>query len=270
MPSKSQFPFLTAAALSNTADAEESARGFLTRFGYLPAQTSAFDDVAAVERAAPPAVPDVSQALRRYQRFHGLPITGKLDAATAAQMSQPRCGFPDVLTISEFAIQGNKWDKKTLTYTFVNFGPDLTEDETRASMKEAFTLWSAATPLRFEETTNAEADLRIRFVTGDHGDGSPFDGPGQVLAHAFFPPPNAGDFAGDLHFDEAEVWHIGLPVPAGRFDFITVAAHEIGHSIGLAHSEVSEALMFPSYKGPHRFLAVDDKSGIQTLYGALT
>lgn len=34
---------------------------------------------------------------REFQRFNGLPVTGKLDQPTRAKMRQPRCGFPDVI-----------------------------------------------------------------------------------------------------------------------------------------------------------------------------
>jgi Matrixin len=55
-------------------------------------------------------------------------------------------------------------------------------------------------------------------------------------------------------------------VPAGGFDLVTVAAHEFGHALGLAHSDDPAALMYPFYSGPHRHLAADDSLGIQTIY----
>ena len=122
--------------------------------------------------------------------------------------------------------------------------------------------------MQFTEVSG-NADILIRFVAGEHGDGEPFDGVGHVLAHAFYPPPNGGDIAGDAHFDEAETWSVDIPVPSRSIDLVTVAAHEFGHSLGLAHTSVNGALMFPTYSGSHRFLAADDIAGIQSLYGGL-
>ena len=38
---------------------------------------------------------NVDLAIRRFQRFAGLKVTGKLDLATIDQMKKPRCGLPD-------------------------------------------------------------------------------------------------------------------------------------------------------------------------------
>jgi len=48
-----------------------------------------------------------------------------------------------------------------------------------------------------------------------------------------------------------------------------VAAHEFGHSLGLAHSSVQGALMYPWYQGlsPNYELPEDDRHGIQQMYG---
>jgi predicted Zn-dependent protease len=47
----------------------------------------------------------------------------------------------------------------------------------------------------------------------------------------------------------------------------TVAAHDIGHALGLRHSADPNALMFDFYNGSHRFLSADDIAGIQAKYG---
>lgn len=251
---------------------------FLQRFGYLRIY-SLTEEFAAVRAASSPPEAVLGTfdeattiALRNFQQFHGLPITGILDEATVAQMSRPRCGFPDIPThagMSNFVAQGNRWDRTNLTYSFQEFSPDLTQQQIRDAVVAALNLWSQVSPLRFAEVPLASnPDFIIRYVAGDHGDGSPFDGVGRVLAHAFYPPPNGGDIAGDAHFDEAETWTVNIPVPAGEIDFITVAAHEFGHSLGLAHSSVAGALMFPTYSGPHRFLAQDDIDGIRSIYGS--
>lgn len=50
-----------------------------------------------------------------------------------------------------------------------------------------------------------------------------------------------------------------------------VAAHEFGHSLGLSHSPVEGALMYPWYQGMQNGfdyeLPEDDRLGIQHLYG---
>jgi len=56
---------------------------------------------------------------------------------------------------------------------------------------------------------------------------------------------------------------------AGKVSFYAVAAHEFGHSLGLSHSSVQGAIMFPYYQhlGDNYTLSSDDITGIQAIYG---
>ncbi|XP_032253458.1 stromelysin-3 isoform X1 [Phoca vitulina] len=107
---------------------------------------------------------------------------------------------------------------------------------------------------RWEKT-----DLTYRYW---HGDNLPFDGPGGILAHAFFPKTHR---EGDVHFDYDETWTIGNNQGT---DLLQVAAHEFGHVLGLQHTMAAKALMSPFYTFRYPLsLSPDDRRGIQHLYG---
>jgi len=250
---------------SQGADVDRLQR-YLTMFGYVETPVRSDFGLERIEITPPKkGVFDAKteEALKRFQEFNNLTPTGEMDEPTLELMSKPRCGFPDV---GEFTLDGRRWPNTTLTFGYESFSPDLTQAQIRAAIRQALDLWAAVTPLRFNEVPMASnPDIVVRFVAGNHGDGSPFDGASGVLAHAFFPPPNGGSLAGDTHFDEAEAWSVNLP--ASGIDLVTVAAHEFGHALGLAHSTVSGALMAPFYNGPHRNLEADDIAGIRAIYG---
>ncbi|KAJ7984593.1 hypothetical protein DPEC_G00356390 [Dallia pectoralis] len=95
----------------------------------------------------------------------------------------------------------------------------------------------------------------------DHGDNDPFYDE-NYLAHAYAPGPGIG---GDVHFND----NVHFTSTRGTNLFI-VAAHEIGHALGLAHSHNVGALMYRSYSETDLrtfSLNRDDVHGIQSIYG---
>ena len=96
------------------------------------------------------------------------------------------------------------------------------------------------------------------------------DGPGGVLGHGSY--PRAG---GDIFFDDEENWSLDSYNSLYNFLFgeetnlLFVATHELGHALGLGHSNKTKALMAPemSLTGEVK-LDIDDIQGIQALYGA--
>ncbi|CAM9549178.1 unnamed protein product [Lampetra fluviatilis] len=247
---------------SSTPDAKQ-AMEYLQKFGYIS------NGRIRVEN-------EMEKAISEFQQMAGLRETGLLDEDTVAKMAQPRCGVGDTPRDITFAWNGDvsrrkrssgythsggRWRKTTLAYYFLNLTPDLKGNEVKKIIARAFRDWSRVTPLRFYETPNLHsADIHIKFSRLDHGDFAPFDGPGRVLAHAYFPED------GRAHFDEDEQWSEGT---AQGVNLHIVAAHEFGHLLGLGHSKEQAALMAPFYMGyrPNFRLHADDIAGIQSLYG---
>uniref|UniRef100_A0ACD5VA22 Uncharacterized protein n=1 Tax=Avena sativa TaxID=4498 RepID=A0ACD5VA22_AVESA len=254
-------------------------KDYLGHFGYLPTSSGAkFNDIFDA---------DMETAIRTYQTNFGLEVTGQLDASTLAKMMSPRCGVADVINgTSTMAAAGKtvrgrnlysyfpgqpSWprSKKSLRYAIT--ATDATTID-RATLSEvfarAFARWSEATTLNFTETAReADADITIGFYGGDHGDGEGFDGPLGTLAHAFSPTD------GRFHLDAAETWvasgDVSVASSEAAVDLESVAVHEIGHLLGLGHSSVEGAIMYPTITSRTRKvdLASDDVVGIQSLYG---
>ncbi|XP_071944791.1 collagenase 3-like [Antedon mediterranea] len=228
---------------------------FLEQFGYLSPKKD------GEERSNE----ELRQGLLSFQKYFYLEETGNMTDETSALMAKPRCGSPDkeINKLSRYLSTGYKWTGTSLTYNYLNYSSDLTENETRQTIENALKIWSDVTPLEFTEVSE-DGDIKILFQGGDHGDDYPFDGPFGVLAHAFYPTGSV--LAGDAHFDEDEDFTINGEI---GIDLFQVAAHEFGHSLGLDHSTNETALMYPYYTGyiADFELSQDDIDGIQSIYG---
>jgi len=84
------------------------------------------------------------------------------------------------------------------------------------------------------------------------------------LAQAYLPPQlNNWALAGDIQFNTDSAFNIG-----STFDLFTVAAHEVGHAVGMDHSGDPNAIMNAVYPGAKPDLAADDVNGIRHIYSS--
>jgi len=249
-------------------------QAYLSRFGWLrlPGQKRRVAPHEALPKARAGQFDDATEAaVIDFQRFYRLPVTGRLDPETLALMRRPRCGVPDKPAAfrggpAEFVAGPTKWSNLRPGYMLSAGTTDLSDASVYRALFNAYRSWCLVAQIAAHRVSSG-ADIDVRFVTGNHGDGADnaFDGVGTILAHGFYPPPNGGNLAGDLHFDDAETWTRDLP-PTGT-DLDTVALHEAGHTLGLDHSAVTSAVMYAYYGGARRTLDDDDIAGIRSLYG---
>uniref|UniRef100_A0AAY4B0T9 Matrix metallopeptidase 23B n=2 Tax=Denticeps clupeoides TaxID=299321 RepID=A0AAY4B0T9_9TELE len=170
-----------------------------------------------------------------------------------------------------------KWDKFKLTYKLLSFPRNLMNaSDTRRGIAKAFSMWSDVSPFSFREVpSDHEADIKIGFYPVNHTDCLQsylhhcFDGITGELAHAFFPS------TGEIHFDDDEFWILGnmrFSWKKGVWltDFVHVAAHEIGHVLGLMHSQNPMALMhLNATLTGRKVITQDEVWGLHRLYGCL-
>jgi hypothetical protein len=203
--------------------------------------------------------------------------------------------LPGGLASAQFALIGQQWPQPggkgtpvTITYSYQNMfdgglrmpdGQPLPSDLTRRSIESALGLWASVAPLHFVEVPDDGTPIDGGYPNGQFGQirfrhiyiNGP-DIPGQqpiAKAQAYYPYPGS-NFAGDIEFDHSDPWQeVGtLSVP----DILGATIHELGHALGLAHSNDPQANMYWIFRrgaGPGSgALHADDIAGIHAIYGS--
>ena len=170
-------------------------------------------------------------------------------------------------TIGQYVARaGEGWDgpgrgSATVNYVFSRFTAKISQTAQKTEIVRAMKEWERVAGVRFTPGTDADGNktVNILFATGEHNDGYAFDGRSGVLAHTFYPaPPNTEPAAGDMHFDDDENWQVGADT-----DLYSVALHELGHALGLGHSDKPGAVMYPYYRRATSLTSEDTEAILQ-------
>ena len=166
-----------------------------------------------------------------------------------------RCGVSDHLRVT----LDNKWRKPQLTYYVSAYVPGIPASTFDGILAAAWKGWMDVCGIQVLRTVSRETASLI-LATG-RGGRSGFDGRGGTLAWAELPPGDDRQLL--MRFDADEDWNEPL--------LEAVAEHEFGHLLGLDHSRLKTALMYPYVNlRINRPQPLDDIPRIQALYGPAT
>jgi len=192
--------------------------------------------------------------------------------AVATGTFQPR-------KLDAYALEGPKWPNGstvTMQLSMGNAGRTLADGNTswNSAVAPALDNWNAIVgTMQFAKVMNSTAAVS----SGDRVNSMAFSSTnfGQsfgsnTLAVTTYWFSGSTMSEADILFNSNQPWdsYRGA-LRSGGYDIQRVALHESGHALGLAHSSVSSAIMYPYINNTYT-LTSDDIAGAQAMYGAAT
>ncbi len=176
----------------------------------------------------------------------------------------------------EFRIYNQKWGVNddlgtgggTVSYSFANqnfsdqfgsFDSFIQNKSYQDEITSSFAAWEDVANIRFILSPDSRGvDIRLGWRE--------IDGKGGVLGQTTVPA--SGKLSNVIvALDVEEDWFVFGDAPRNQIDFSSTATHEIGHAIGIDHSETTQSLMNASYSADIFELQQDDIDAAISIYG---
>ncbi|XP_045508388.1 72 kDa type IV collagenase-like [Colias croceus] len=200
-----------------------------------------------------------ANSLRSFQNYAKTSATGMLDSSTKYLMSLSRCEGKDILRgrrrSKRYTTNGH-WPKKHITYKITQYSSTMSKQEVDSLIFLGFSVWSEPSGITFTKKDSGRTDIEIRF--------------GNLPAK----PDNRIAFGNTKTKHQASVITLNDDIPwtqdftRGEPNLFQTVSHEIGHVIGMGHTDVTGAMMYPIYDLGIKIFSLheDDIQGIRDNY----